>query len=116
MYGQILTNKNGETVKILGVINEIIFISQPNDYKTANNSNCTKEDLTNAGYIFPVEKWTPEMNEVYCIPSLTCEGKYDYRYWDNNKTDKYYLANNLVCRTKEEAIALTDKMLGAVSN
>ena len=114
MYGQILTNKNGETVKILGVTNEIIFISQPNDYKTANNSNCTKVDLTNAGFIFPVEKWIPETGNKYFTPSFTDEDKHDFEYWDNDKTDNFRLANNLVCRTPEEAIALTDKMLGAV--
>jgi len=114
MYGQILTNKDGDTIKILGVLNELIFISATNDYKTANNSNCTKEDLIDCGWIFPIEKWTPEMDEKYYTPYTGDVTKYISCTWTNNKTDKHFLANNLVCRTKEEAIALTDKMLGAV--
>ena len=113
MYEQILTHKGGTTVKILGVCGEIIFISQACDYKTANGSYYTKEDLIELGFIFPVEKWTPELREKYYIP-YAGEDKYDYEYWHNNDYENYRLANNLVCRTKEEAIALTDKMLGAV--
>ena len=116
MYGQILTNKNGDTVKILGVTNEIIFISQVGDHTTACDTNYTKQDLVGIGFIFPVEKWTPEMDEKYYMPLLNSENKYDSYRWTNHKVDNHRLANNLVCRTREEAIALTDKMLGAVTN
>ena len=116
MYEQILTNKNGETVKILGVINEIIFISQPNDHTKANGSNYTKEELIKSGWIFPVEKWTPEINDIYYVPNVISDTKYSSFLWTDKNYGNYYLANNLVCRTLEEAIALTDKMLGAVTN
>ena len=114
MYGQILTNKSGKTVKILSHHQDIYIISYPNDHTKANGSNYTKEELIKKGWIFPVEKWVPEDGKIYYIPNILSDNKYDYYYWTNNEYDKHYLANNLVCRTKEEAIALTDKMLGAV--
>ena len=114
MYGQILTNKDGDTIKILGVLNELIFISATNDHTKANGSNYTKQDLIALGWIFPVEKWTPEKDEKYYIPNVISETKYTQDFWVNDETDNLHLANNLVCRTKKEAIALTDKMLGAV--
>jgi len=115
MYEQILTNKDGKTVKILSHHQGIYIISRT-DHKSANNGNFTKEDLIAYGWIFPVEteKRTPKLNEKYYIPNFTDEDKHDYGYWINDELDKYFLANNLICRTKKEAIALTDKMLGAV--
>ena len=114
MYEQILTNKDGDTVKILSHHQEIIIVSEPDNHKSADNANYTKEDLISYGWIFPVEKWTPEMDEDYYVPNITDKDKNDTSVWVNDEMDNYRLANNLVCRTKEEAIALTDKMLGAV--
>jgi len=114
MYGQILTNTIEDTVKILGVTNEIIFISHENDHTSASDANYTKQDLIDLGWIFPVEKWVPEKGMTYFIPDVSGENKYYPSTWANHEIDNYRLANNLVCRTKEEAIALTDKMLGAV--
>ena len=116
MYGQILTHKNEDTTKILGVCGEIIFVSTVNDHKEACDTNFTKQELIDRGWIFPVEKWTPSPEEKYYVPSVTSKDKYGSVSWINDEHDKNFLANNLVCRTPEEAIALTDKMLGAVSN
>jgi len=115
MYGQILTNKDGSTVKILGVSDEIIFISTLNDHTIAHHAS-TKQGLIALGWIFPVEKWVPERGMAYFIPDLFAENKYTVSSWFDRKFDNHWLANNLVCRTKEEAIALTDKMLTAVKN
>ena len=114
MYGQILTNKNGGTAKILGVSDEIIFISTLNDHTIAHYAS-TKQDLIALGWIFPVEVWTPEMGEKYYVPYFDDDKKYNSCTWTDHILDSHRLANNLVCRTKEEAIALTDKMLGAVA-
>ena len=116
MYGQILTNKHGAKVKVLLHYQDIYIISFSNEYEKASDTNYTKQDLISYGWTFPVEKWVPETGNKYSTPSFTDEDKYDFDYWDNDKTDRYRLANNLVCRTEEEAIALTDKMLGAVTN
>jgi len=116
MHGQILTNKDGgETVKILSHHQDVYVISQTDNHKKTG-CNYTKEELIAYGWIFPVEKWAPTPDETYYVPSINDKSKYDYEYWTNDELDKHRLANNLVCRTKEEAIALTDKMLGAVTN
>ena len=114
MYKQILTNKDGKTVKVLSHHQEIYIISLPNDHKRANDGNFTKEDLIACGFIFPVKKWTPEIGEDYYVPNLSDVSKYDSYQWNNDGIDERHLANNLVCRTKEEAIALIDKMLGVI--
>jgi len=114
MYEQILTNKNGDTVKILLHYQDIYIVSEPDNHKSADNANYTKEDLISYGWIFPVEKWTPEMDEIYYIPSTAHPDKYEVNFWKDCDTTKRYLSNNLVCRTPEEAIALTDKMLGVI--
>ena len=118
MYGQILTNKRGETVKILSHHQDIYIISYPNDHKVASGSNFTKQDLINLNWIFPVEtekeKWTPELSQSYFVPNIVNKSKHDLYIWRDDEGNKRSLANNLVCRTLEEAIALTDKMLGVV--
>ena len=114
MYGQILTHKDGKTVKILSHHQDIYIISNPNDHTNAIDRNYTKQDLIALGWIFPVEKWTPEMNGIYYIPHVTNGSRYNSLAWKNDGIDERHLANNLVCRTSEEAIALTDKMLGVV--
>ena len=53
MHGQILTNKNGNIVKILGVCGEIIFVSRTNEHTRANDHNYTKEELISYDWIFP---------------------------------------------------------------
>jgi len=116
MYGKILKNKDGGTAKILSHHQDIYIISFSGDYKTARGSNYTKEQLISSGWIFPVEKWTPELGEEYYVPTpISIDNQHFYStIWENDEIDNHRLANNVVCRTKEEAIALTDKMLGAM--
>lgn len=62
-----------------------------------------------------VGRWEPSMQEDYYIPD-TDEGVADYAWdrWRDFPEDKARLANNLVCKTKEQAIAKAQKMLDAV--
>jgi len=114
MYKQILTNKEGKKVKILSHHQDIYIISQTNNHAKADDDNYTKQDLVDLGFIFPVEVWTPEIGEEYYVPYFADDIKYNSSTWTDHKLDNHRLANNLICRTKEEAIALTDKMLGVV--
>jgi len=116
MYGQILTNKNGDTVKILSHHQDIYIVSLVNSHKEASDTNFTKQEIIDLGWIFPVEKWVPEVGIKYFVPHVFYENKYISSTWENDKYDNSRLARNIICRTKEEAIALTDKMLGAVTN
>ena len=57
--------------------------------------------------------WKPQIGEKYYIPCIDTELEYMYSvyYWSNDEYDNKYYHIGLVCKTKEEAVALTKKML-----
>lgn len=61
--------------------------------------------------------WKPQKGEKYYIPCIGAQPEYMYsvNHWDNDDIDKKYYSMGLVCKTKEEAIALTEKMLEAIN-
>lgn len=58
-------------------------------------------------------KWKPEIGETYYIPDMFCEGKEDILayIWSDSELDYRKYEAGIVCRTKEEAIELSSKML-----
>lgn len=61
----------------------------------------------------PWRPWKPQIGEKYYIPCIDTELEYMYSvyYWSNDEYDNKYYHMGLVCKTKEEAVALTKKML-----
>lgn len=61
--------------------------------------------------------WKPQKGEKYYIPCIGAQQEYMYsvNHWDNDDIDKKYYHMGIVCKTKEEAIALTEKMLVAIN-
>ena len=57
--------------------------------------------------------WKPQKDEKYYIPCININPvhMYDEYYWNNDNIDIGYYRMGLVCKTSEEAIALTEKML-----
>lgn len=57
--------------------------------------------------------WKPQKEEIYCIPYISLNEKemYDKSIWFDDNTDMMLYNMGLVCKTKDEAIALTKKML-----
>ena len=57
--------------------------------------------------------WKPQKGDSYYIPYITPDEKemYDSYTWLGNSNNTEYCRMGLVCKTKEEAIALTKKML-----
>ena len=57
--------------------------------------------------------WKPQKGAPYYIPCTVAQPEYMYRmfYWNDDDYDKEYYRRGLVCKTPEEAIALTEKML-----
>lgn len=57
--------------------------------------------------------WKPQEDEKYYVPFIAIEpvNMYDERYWENEDIDMKRYRMGLVCKTPEEAIALTKKML-----
>lgn len=58
-------------------------------------------------------KWKPEIGETYYIPDMFFKGKEDILayIWSDSELDYRKYEAGIVCRTKEEAIELSDKML-----
>ena len=61
--------------------------------------------------------WKPQKGEKYYIPCIGAQQEYMYsvNHWDNDDIDKKYYHMGIVCKTKEEAVALTEKMLEAIN-
>ena len=61
--------------------------------------------------------WEPQKGEKYYIPCIGAQPEYMYsvNHWDNDDIDKKYYHMGIVCKTKEEAIVLTEKMLEAIN-
>lgn len=57
--------------------------------------------------------WKPKIGDGYYRPSFSFfpEMRYKKYVWDGGDVDHFLLTNGLVCKTKEEAIKMTDKLL-----
>lgn len=62
--------------------------------------------------------WKPQKGEKYYIPriSIRLEDRYYWYHWQNSDADIKRYTMGLVCKTREEAIEMTKKMLAVVEN
>ena len=118
------------TCKELGIeIGEEWLGSDTNTYKITTNGHL--ERLENGifyirdymfqnlitGKLKPV--WKPKSRETYYIPDIPWEhegGRYSYAAWLNDSLDQFRFKNNLVFRTKEEAIERANEILKVLKN
>lgn len=61
--------------------------------------------------------WKPQEGEKYYVPRIAIrpEDRHYCYYWDNSGVDIKRYDMGIVCKTPEEAIALTEKMLEAIN-
>lgn len=59
--------------------------------------------------------WKPAIGVEYYIPSITLAKKHDIRKWYNIEDNERHYNLGIVCKTREEAVALTEKMLEAIN-
>ena len=61
--------------------------------------------------------WKPREGEKYYVPRIAIrpEDRHYYYYWSNSGSDIKRYDMGIVCKTPEEAIALTEKMLEAIN-
>ena len=124
-------NHMAEVAKLLGVeVGEVFFIKEyPSDSKmylkfTENglNRSLDKDSWTRAaGWVWEqiitgalkINKlpWKPKYDEEYYIPSISNAVGYNKFYWRGDDSDDKYYNLGLIFRSKEEAIALGQKML-----
>ena len=116
--------------KELGIeIGEEWLGSDTNTYKITTNGHLERlengifcirdymfQDLL-TGKLKPV--WKPKAGEIYYIPDIPWENegdRYSYAVWLNDSIDQFRFKNNLVFRTKEEAIARANEILKVLKN
>lgn len=70
-----------------------------------------------AGEVTIVKKWKPRKGEKYYVPSIVIrpEDRNYYYYWSNDDINIEHYRMGIVCKTPEEATALTEKMLVAIN-
>ena len=60
-------------------------------------------------------KWKPKKGDIYYVPiDINPQNMYEEYYWDNDDVDIKYYCTGLVCKTPEEAIAKTRRILATV--
>ena len=59
--------------------------------------------------------WKPQEGDRYYFSCPASIEKWDYSTWSERDVDYYRLNYGFVCKTMEEAIALTEKMLVAIN-
>ena len=65
----------------------------------------------------PWRPWRPQIREKYYVPRIAIRpyDRHYWYYWDNSGVDIKRYDMGIVCKTPEEAIALTEKMLVAIN-
>ncbi len=53
----------------------------------------------------------PKVGDVYYVPDITNTNNCNAFRYSGDKYDTFYLNNNIMCKTKEEAIDLSKKLL-----
>lgn len=60
--------------------------------------------------------WKPTLGEEYYTPTIDCKDLLLYTtvFWADDRIDKEFYERGLVCKTKEEAIAMAETLLAVV--
>lgn len=80
-----------------------------NDWSMANS--LTLLDVLNGTATIKKLPWKPKYDEKYYIPSISNAFGYNSFYWRGDDSDEKYYNFGIICKSKEEAIALRQKML-----
>ena len=115
--GDVIENGD-ERRKVLEVVGCLYFLSAKDSSASAGFPNpLTLADLDYKGYRIVEtarEEWRPKVGETYHAPDIYSSTLSFETLFENDDADLKRLSLGIVCRTKEEAIALAEKMLKAV--
>lgn len=124
-------NCMAEVAKALGVELEEVFCIDGEDgyFRLTDTGLGTKRNLESKDWYLEITAtlnglligeneviklpWKPQIGEKYYIPRIAIrpEDRHYYYYWGNYGSDIKRYDMGIVCKTLEEAIALTKKML-----
>ena len=60
--------------------------------------------------------WKPKHFESYYLPYLSAQSMITKVTWEDNWQDELVYKRGLVCKTREEAIALAKRILGVINS
>ena len=122
-----MTSHMAEVAKLLGVeLGESFRLEKYNCYfqfteedlersfngvKWSKADSSTLKSILNGATTIKKLPWKPEYNEMYYIPSICNTSGYDSFCWQKDNLDEKYYNLGIVFKSKEEAIALRQKML-----
>lgn len=108
-----ITKDNDERVRYFRFTKEGIIVSQNSVHWNDITTAIVLEDILAGRAKVVALPWKPKNNEVYYIPCIHPNGSFMWTSvtWEGNKGDNKLYQLGLVCKTPEEAVALTKKML-----
>lgn len=131
-----MSNRMAEVADLLGIkLGEVFFIKeQPGCFKTylkftenglmelADKNSWRKaaawmwEQLITGALKVNKLPWKPKMNEEYYVPYIHCaeSSMCSVFPWHGDKVDNKLYQLGLVCKTREEAIVMTKKMIAGL--
>lgn len=105
---------NDERIRYFRLTEEGIIVSQDSVHWSDDTTTFVLEDiLVGRAKVIPLS-WKPEKNEIYYTPSISNTVGYNHFHWVEDDMDIRYYNSGLVCKTRERAIELAQKMLVTV--
>lgn len=88
-------------------------------YKSQDDSKWEWKEASMADYVALIKgelrpRWVPEWGEGYYYPRVDLKRGWEGFHWADTTNDNHRLNNNLVFKTKEEAVECANKMLEAI--
>lgn len=126
-----MTNYMKEVAKLLDIElgEKFCIMGQLNDYRITENgveafyddgegwrtSSVVSLESILTGRHTIKRKWKPKKGDIYYVPiDINPQNMYEEYYWDNDDVDIKYYRIGLLCKTPEEAIAKTRRILATV--
>lgn len=105
---------NDERIRYFRLTEEGIIVSQDRVRWSDDTTTLVLEDILAGRAKVVALSWKPEMNEIYYTPSISNTIGYNNFHWEGDDMDIRYYNSGLVCKTRERATELAQKMLATV--
>lgn len=111
-----ITKDNDERIRYFRLTKEGIIVSQDSVRWSDDTTTFVLEDILAGRAKVATLPWKPKNNEVYYIPRIHPNDSFMWlsATWEGNNADNKLYQLGLVCVTREEAIAMTKKMIAGL--
>lgn len=117
--GSVIVDEDGRKYKVLVKCGLVIWKSYPNTFTEAYSGAFTLEQLQELDYQLEVteEPWQPALNEKYFTPAVNSgTARASEISWNFSSVDIALFLAGFVCKTKEEAVLKSQKMLDSIKD